>query len=677
MCKGHSIPTMCAAATEARDPCGCLSLTALHRPDDFHAQTGFNNPEWVFLPFDPRPPPPWYWPYWPGPILLGPGANLWYIFMLAVVWGGTAPEIDDILDPWTHERVMPVDAHEQQLRKRDFDRLHGAASLSPKRHTSMRLNLATIEPDQAPAIAGRLLTRVSRFIARISLSFLQHHVSLSDFRPPRQTFYCSIGASCDDFAAAQKRILERRAARESAIAAESQAHREARTAQLTRLPPTLRTYAYEFLNYYDLLKSPYGTSPAFRVGQVDAELLDEALLDLLRKQAGEGLKLFGAHLKDDWNAEITALLRIVYWKLSIWDHGTSYGASLQGLKYIDARGKDVLEAERMRKDATKLQRALYGLITVVGRYSWTRWEERLSSLENGYDEPSPLIKRLSRLTTFASTTHNITSFLSFLVFLYNGRYRTLTDRILRLRLVPSSNQTSREVSFEFLNRQLVWHAFTEFLLFLLPLVGISRWRRWLSKAWKKTKTTTIKLFSGAPPDQEDEDDDMERGELSFLPERTCAICYQDQNPTSGQSEQDIITSSAAAANSGITGSAMTDITNPYQAESCGCIYCFVCLAQRIEAEEGEGWVCLRCGEIIKECRPWHGDVVVRRERRSTDVSTKSGSRPSSGRKSVMFDLDAEKKDSDEDEREDSAMENVDPMPIEEEEWSRPDHSDDE
>ncbi|KAK4627231.1 Peroxisomal biogenesis factor 2 [Fulvia fulva] len=480
-----------------------------------------------------------------------------------------------------------------------------------------------------------------------------------------------------DFAGAQRRILERRAAREQAIAAESRAYQDTRTEQLTRLPPTIRTYAYDLLRYYDLLKSPYGTSPAFRVGQVDAELLDEALLGLLRKQAGEGLKLFGAHLKDDWNAEITALLCIVYWKLSIWDHGTSYGASLQGLKYIDARGKDIFEAERMRKDATKLQRALYGLITVVGRYGWTRWEERLSSLENGYDEPSPLIKRLSQVTTYASTTRSITSFLSFLVFLYNGRYRTLTDRILRLRLVPSSNQTSREVSFEFLNRQLVWHAFTEFLLFLLPLVGISRWRRWLSRAWKKTKTTTIKLFSGAPTDEEDEDDDIQKGELSFLPERTCAICYQDQNPTGGQSEQDIISSSAAAANSGITGSAMTDITNPYQAESCGCIYCFVCLAQRIEAEEGEGWVCLRCGEIVKECRPWHGDVVVRRERRSTDVSTKSGSRPSSRRKSVMFDLDAEERALEDEEREDSAMETVDPMPIEEAEWERDDHSDDE
>ena len=58
------------------------------------------------------------------------------------------------------------------------------------------------------------------------------------------------------------------------------------------------------------------------------------------------------------------------------------------------------------------------------------------------------------------------------------------------------------------------------------------------------------------------------------------------------------------------GSAQTDITNPYETIPCACIYCFVCLAKRLEAEEGEGWTCLRCGELVKQCRPWLGDVLV-------------------------------------------------------------------
>jgi peroxin-2 len=65
----------------------------------------------------------------------------------------------------------------------------------------------------------------------------------------------------------------------------------------------------------------------------------------------------------------------------------------------------------------------------------------------------------------------------------------------------------------------------------------------------------------------------------------------------------------AAASTGVVGSAQTDITNPYEAMPCGCTYCFVCLATRIEREEGEGWSCLRCGELAKECKPWSGDVL--------------------------------------------------------------------
>lgn len=152
-------------------------------------------------------------------------------------------------------------------------------------------------------------------------------------------------------------------------------------------------------------------------------------------------------------------------------------------------------------------------------------------------QPSSNVRLLSRVSSIASTAHSIAAFASFLIFLVSGRYRTLLDRILRLRLAPSSSQVSREISFEYLNRQLVWHAFTEFLLFLLPLVGIRRWKRWLSRAWRKTKAL---VKNGS-----EEEEATSKGELAFLPERTCAICYLDQNPTS-TSENEIMAISGAS-----------------------------------------------------------------------------------------------------------------------------------
>ncbi len=398
----------------------------------------------------------------------------------------------------------------------------------------------------------------------------------------------------NEFALAQQRLAARRQAREAAAQSRIAAEQEGSRAsdQLSRLPYPFGRLGQASVATWDRIRGREGTRPAFRVGQVDAELLDEELLQLLKAQVGEALKYFGSHLQDDWSAEIMLALRAVLFKLTVWDHDATYGAALQNLKFTDARKKGPVLVS-----PSKLQKTLYGLFTVGGKYAWTRWENWLVDNDNGYDQPSLTLRKLSRLSDAVSTVHSTTAFASFLVFLVNGRYRTLLDRVLRLRLAPPTSQVSREVSFEYLNRQLVWHAFTEFLLFVLPLVGISRWRRWLARAWRKTKSI---MRTGG-----EDEVDIKSGEFAFLPERTCAICYQDQNATS-TSEAEIIATSGA---SGIIGSAQTDITNPYETIPCGCIYCFVCLAGRLEAEEGEGWTCLRCGEEVKECKPWSGDVI--------------------------------------------------------------------
>ncbi|KAK7962341.1 Pex2/Pex12 amino terminal region [Apiospora aurea] len=348
-------------------------------------------------------------------------------------------------------------------------------------------------------------------------------------------------SSSSSFAQAQQRLAARRQARERENQARLTARRDESQAwsRAAKLPFALNRLGSSTLSAWELLSSREGTRPSFRVGQVDAELLDEELVDLLRGQVGDALKYLGGNIKDDWSAEILLGLRA---------------------------------------------------------YGWTKWEDWLLDQDNGYDAPSPRVQRLSAITSKLSTVHSMAAFVSFLVFLLHGRYRTLLDRLLRIRLVPPTSQVSREVSFEYLNRQLVWHAFTEFLLFVLPLVGINRWRRWLSRAWKKTKDI-VHIRS-------DDASNSKQGEFAFLPERTCAICYQDQN--SATSENEVL---AAAASSGVVGSAQTDITNPYETIPCGCIYCYVCLATRLEREEGEGMTCLRCGELVKECKPWSGDVL--------------------------------------------------------------------
>lgn len=94
-----------------------------------------------------------------------------------------------------------------------------------------------------------------------------------------------------DFAAAQQRIVQRRQLRAAEVRARLESQRSRHTTSaLNRLPFGV---GQRGLEVWDIIKRREGTRPAFRVGQVDAELLDEELLELLRGQVGEGLKYFG------------------------------------------------------------------------------------------------------------------------------------------------------------------------------------------------------------------------------------------------------------------------------------------------------------------------------------------------------------------------------------------------
>jgi len=418
-----------------------------------------------------------------------------------------------------------------------------------------------------------------------------------------------------DYAAARERVLERQRQRASAqVAQRRQQHvipslssSSPVNTLIARLPAPLRTSLTSFSAHVSLALGREGTNPSFRVGQLDSELLDNELLDLFKTQVSDALKYYTSHLFDDYTGEITLLLRSILFKLTIWNHNASYGAALQNLHYTDARTHSPRSSP---SPPSRAQKSLYGLLSIGAPYAWQKWQDRLLDLKDSYDYSDeglpPRLQVLDRFTSALTTAHSAAAFASFALFLLNGRYRTLLDRLLRLRLTPKTNQLSREVSFEYLNRQLVWHAFTEFLLFLLPLVGIARWRRWLSKAWQRANALVRRTGSSK------DDAALRTGELAFLPERTCAICYQDQNPAAGGlGESDITAMSAAAAGSGsgVVGSAQTDVTNPYQAVPCGCLYCFICIVQRLEAEDGGAWVCLKCGESVTACKPWTGDVL--------------------------------------------------------------------
>ena len=49
---------------------------------------------------------------------------------------------------------------------------------------------------------------------------------------------------------------------------------------------------------------------------------------------------------------------------------------------------------------------------------------------------------------------------------------------------------ARAISFEYLNRQLVWHELSELLLFVLPLISVTRLKRMIVSRWPSLRAAT-------------------------------------------------------------------------------------------------------------------------------------------------------------------------------------------
>lgn len=298
-----------------------------------------------------------------------------------------------------------------------------------------------------------------------------------------------------------------------------------------------------------------------RVSQLDSHLLDQELFTLLNANVESALGMFSTTAALSTLAK--AALRAVIWKIGIWDHSNTYGSQLQSLRYLDL---------------TPPKKIVLGLVTVLGPVL----QERLGGEIQG---------RWRKIVAYAEGLYEVLALANFVSYIAGARYDSVLHRVLRIRLTPTTS-AHRAVSFEFLNRQLIWSQFTEFLLVFLPLLRLPRLKRKLA---------------GYLPQPESQ-------KLGFLPRRICAICYSDA----------------------VEGA---DIVNPYEAD-CGDLFCYACVVSQIKLAEGEGWDCLRCGHRVTQARPWRevdervGDEnavrLLRADRKRSGDSSAEGSEEESG-----------------------------------------------
>ncbi|KAJ7765015.1 peroxisomal biogenesis factor 2 [Mycena maculata] len=340
-----------------------------------------------------------------------------------------------------------------------------------------------------------------------------------------------------------------------------------------------------------------GPSPrTIRVGQLDAELLDQELVHLLQEPISKALS------SPRWKPELSLFIQLVLYKLSVWNTGATYGAKLQDLRYVVPHPSGSLSPSGLPRRIL----FVHGTLTVLVPYIHTRL--RSHALSRAWpDAPfSDSRRKAWDVLVSLESTHSLAGLLSFIAFLWDGRFRTITDRLLNMSLVPSRRLVKRDVSYEFMNRQMVWHVFTEFLLFLLPLVSARSIRRRIGRFASFLNPTFLfpPTRSSAPKSG------PSRGKYWSLPHDQCAICAENAAfslnlaDSSNAFTSVAAPSSSAAPESTTPGTEMEPplhpIHTPYLA-SCGDVYCYHCLAERMmrAADEGEKWDCLRCGKLVE------------------------------------------------------------------------------
>ncbi|KAK9102752.1 hypothetical protein Sjap_020006 [Stephania japonica] len=306
-----------------------------------------------------------------------------------------------------------------------------------------------------------------------------------------------------------------------------------------------------------LVSSQKATIPVSisRVNQFDAARLDVEMSAMLKEQLVKVFTLMKPGLLFQYEPELEAFLEFLIWRFSIWVDKPTPGNALMNLRYRDERatpigGKQVrtgLEGPGL----TVSQKIWYCLATVGGQYIWARLQSFSAFRRWGDSEQRSLGRRAWGLINRVEGFYKAASFSNLLIFLYTGRYRNLIERVLRARLVYGSPNMNRAVSFEYMNRQLVWNEFSEMLLLLLPLLKSSSVRKFLLPFSKDKSNSAVE-------------------------ENACPICLA--NPTT-----------------------------PFFALPCRHRYCYYCLRTRCAASTS--FRCTRCNEPIMAMQRYGGSIV--------------------------------------------------------------------
>ena len=225
-----------------------------------------------------------------------------------------------------------------------------------------------------------------------------------------------------------------------------------------------------------------------RSSQLDAVRLDAELASLLGEQVarvlapwddGGGLPgvappLPGRALLAAARPELAAALDALAFAATIGRGRPTPGMRMLNLRFADVRGGRPPSPDL--PGLSRSQKAAYFLLSVGGRYAAARLGRAAAARRWAAGAASdPGAASLANTLAAVDTALALGGLANLVFFLAGaGTHRSLVERLVGAAAVPADPAAPRALSFDYLNRQLVWHGLAELMLFLLPLVEPAR-----------------------------------------------------------------------------------------------------------------------------------------------------------------------------------------------------------
>ncbi|ETV91487.1 hypothetical protein, variant 1 [Aphanomyces invadans] len=279
-----------------------------------------------------------------------------------------------------------------------------------------------------------------------------------------------------------------------------------------------------------------------RVNKWDSTVLDSEILSLMKFPVKNMFAFCRPGLMEKFQPEIDASVLAMLFIFSVGMKKPTPGMALQNLTYATS-------CLTWRKTLPLF------LFSVVIPYGWKRIHHLLLSQRWREDRTTEAEEKYQRFLTVLhriSTIAAVCQLLNHAAFFKHGQYRTLAERVVGMKLQRNKRSLQpRAITFEYMNRQLVWDGLVDFGMFVLPLVNWSRLWRAVKRVGYVTDSQAGARATG------------------------CPICMTTQAKT------------------------------PYRT-SCGHVYCYFCLQSSVAGNPE--FACVACGDVFESSHRVFGSL---------------------------------------------------------------------